>query len=148
MRISDWSSDVCSSDLNVRILAAAVRHQLVIARHQRAQSVIELQATVGRRRLHAAGLIHPPRFEIAAEFARIVVARRTFVIDPVLMRGLRIDREQRRVRAQDVLLTAAVPRLAITDQHQDRNRVEWGKSRSVRVELGGGLITKKKKKTK
>src|SRR3546814_13711382 len=88
MRISDWSSDVCSSDL----------------------------ATVGRRRLHAAGLIHPPRFEIAAEFARIVVARRTFVIDPVLMRGLRIDREQRRVRAQDVLITAAVPRLALRSE--------------------------------
>src|SRR3546814_21047668 len=33
------------------------------------------------------------------------------------MRGLRIDREQRRVRAQDVLITAAVPRLAIKHQH-------------------------------
>src|SRR3546814_2712105 len=94
MLICYWSSAVCSSDL----------------------------ATVGRRRLHAAGLILPPRLEIAAGFARIVVARRTFVIDPVLMRGLRIDREQRRVRAQDVLITAAVPRLAIKHQHLEIGR--------------------------
>src|SRR3546814_5426648 len=57
MRISDWSSDVCSSDLGSRV----AKHSLRVAAYG---TVDETNATVGLARLHAQG-------EIDAALARI-----------------------------------------------------------------------------
>src|SRR3546814_10709557 len=91
MRISDWSSDVCSSDLASR-------------------------AAAGRR----AGLFRGPPAEPAAAS---LDARRGPPLRPVLRR-------------------AAVP--GHRPHHGDRKSVGSGKSVSVRVDLGGRRIIKKK----
>src|SRR3546814_5937297 len=42
MRISDWSSDVCSSDLPTRVRTAGVRQQILLTAHQRLMTLMLL----------------------------------------------------------------------------------------------------------
>src|SRR3546814_20235063 len=104
MRISDWSSDVCSSDL--RILALTVHG-----------GEVELGLYLDTHRRHrAAG-------------RRLEIFRR-------VEHRLRRD-------AADVEAGAA-QRLAPFGARGDRKGVVWGKRGSVRVDLGGRGINKKK----
>src|SRR3546814_13157123 len=98
MRISDWSSDVCSSDLSWQMLPCPARD---LGRRQRARHARDLAAALEQHQRRDAA-----DAETGAQF------------------GLRLGIE-----------------LA---QPQDRKSVVEGKSVSVRVDLGGRLIIKKK----
>src|SRR3546814_17164291 len=104
MRISDWSSDVCSSDLelpNGVFQVQVIEHHRIQVTHQRAKSVLQIEAMllkVRRGIANGVGLV-------------------------------RLDAQQTGPRAED------------------RKSVVKGKSVSVRVDLGGRRIIKKKKRT-
>src|SRR3546814_11586914 len=106
MRISDWSSDVCSSDLNRRIggLDGTGRPGLVRSGLARGGSAHVHSAPLRHARHHAAGSRS----------------------DRSLARGLQFKRGKARSGI-------------------DRKSVVSGKSVSVRVDLGGRRIIKKKK---
>src|SRR3546814_11264553 len=97
MRISDWSSDVCSSDLDL----ADVRGQAV------ARRALEIAAAGNHHLL----LIGPPGC------GKTMLASR---------------------------LAGVLPPAADEDALEDRKSVVSGKSVSVRVDLGGRRIVKKK----
>src|SRR3546814_20704350 len=99
MRISDWSSDVCSSDLRYRL---------------RADSLTALHSTEDLRRLQAVDrrLLREHRFAGQPGFAAALGRHR---------------------RSIDQRL-----------QWRDRKSVVYGKSVSVRVDLGGRRILKNK----
>src|SRR3546814_13082552 len=88
MRISDWSSDVCSSDLSAGGRAA----------------IRSASANIRRRTVSA----HPPD-----------------------------------ANGKSSLMSLAAARKLIQAPRRDRKSVEWGKSVSVRVDLGGRRIIKK-----
>src|SRR3546814_14290112 len=119
MRISDWSSDVCSSDLGGLYGYAAMRvvQGKLDARETERQAVAQgnqLGAAFGRQHAgHAGGVEH---------FALAVFLRGQ---QPV---GLR-------AHAHAALRAGATLR--------DRKSVVWGKSGSVRVHLGGRRSLKK-----
>src|SRR3546814_16264415 len=97
MRISDWSSDVCSSDLELVALVV-----------ERAHIRTDLLRAVGGEHTAAAtvpGLLRPGRRDLLAGSGE-----------------------------------AAIEQI-------DRKSVVWGKSESVRVELGGRRDIKKKRRT-
>src|SRR3546814_17244840 len=103
MRISDWSSDVCSSDLFV--------------------GTIHLRFS--RIRQCVGGGIHAPRPSSTGN--------------------------RRNAGHRDLRSPARAPRLAACkgiNRETDRKSVVEGKSVSVRVDLGGRRIIKKKKKNK
>src|SRR3546814_16327828 len=112
MRISDWSSDVCSSDL--------IGHGL----HQDLRDVGPDHVEVAQRRLGGAG-----------QALAIGLRRRLDlgVLGGEGGRGAEGDRPEG--ERQDV-------------SHGDRKSVVWGKSVSVRLDLGGRRIIKKKKTRK
>src|SRR3546814_19419825 len=95
MRISDWSSDVCSSDLELTTALKAI------------------DAAVSRG-------------DIRIENDRLVVPK------------LKAAPEDERLKAIRRELFAGVGKI------QDRKSVVWGKSVSVRVDLGGRRIIKQK----
>src|SRR3546814_12632177 len=105
MRISDWSSDVCSSDLTLELPAEAF---------DLAYSSLA--------------------FHYVRDFGRL--AR---VIRQALARGGRLVF----TIAHPVFMAAAQPRW-ISDGQGDRKSVVEGTSVSVRVDLGGRRIIKKK----
>src|SRR3546814_17202158 len=105
MRISDWSSDVCSSDL-------LHDHPDQLAR--RLLDVENLEHVLGRQ-----------RFEIEPVGRVVIGANR-----------LRVAIDHDRLEASILQRKA---RMAA-----DRKSVVWGKSVSVRVALGGRVISKKK----
>src|SRR3546814_11578570 len=113
MRISDWSSDVCSSDLSSDLA-------LVLAAGQVLADLPEGYATVANFR--SKGVPRPNRILLSGSFFIYVVG--SAVLSYVLLRN-----------APDALKMAA-----------DRKSVVEGKSVSVRVDLGGRRIFKKKKK--
>src|SRR3546814_13892579 len=96
MRISDWSSDVCSSDLKTE----------------------DPQAFID-----AVELLEPSFGGINLED---IAAPNCFIIEAALKERMNIP--------------------AFHDDQQDRKSVGSGKSVSVRVDLGGSRIIKKKKK--
>src|SRR3546814_14284115 len=108
MRISDWSSDVCSSDLHPRRLARDQRLIMEVADHQGLD-----QLRLGDRRLDADD--------------RLVGEDRGS-----LRHGVDVAGEPPGGEALDGL-------------RRDRKSVVAGKSVSVRVDLGGRRIIKKKK---
>src|SRR3546814_10428332 len=64
MRISDWSSDVCSSDLVAVHRVAAPHHRMPLAQHRADepwQRRLDLVVAVARDQRHPAG--HPRRIE-------------------------------------------------------------------------------------
>src|SRR3546814_15334976 len=126
MRISDWSSDVCSSDLQPQVVGAArVRREL-----------IALLQDVHRR----GDLL----LVVCAHFLPADRHRRVADTAQHAVRGLgllaRQHREARRCaeRAEQRGLARAL----------DRKSVVWGKSVAVRVDIGGRRIIKKKKTKK
>src|SRR3546814_14454253 len=140
MRISDWSSDVCSSDL-VSSLVSQI-------------STWDTAGTVERvlhrlRPLYlAAAAATPPKFvNLDMEEYRdldLTVAAFTRLLSEPELHGLEAG----------IVLQAYLPdSLAALEQlmdfalRRDRKSVVEGKSVSVRVDLGGRGIIKKKKKT-
>src|SRR3546814_12943008 len=113
MRISDWSSDVCSSDL----IAAAIAAD-----------------PYDRARLAALLDEHRRRLDTFQEGIQSGLLAAVDAMTP----------EQREQYAERMLRhgpPGAPPR------PEDRKSVVWGKSVSVRVDLGGGRRIKKKKNT-
>src|SRR3546814_11619724 len=121
MRISDWSSDVCSSDL---------------------------------ARRPAEGIFHPrpsvshddPRVEICPGTEQHTLRTR---VQELSSRFQEDEAKTARVRLWDACgahtPTAILRAFQCVTREQDRKRVVKGKSVSVRVDLGGRRIMKKKK---
>src|SRR3546814_13666006 len=126
MRISDWSSDVCSSDLLRYDFrpghGSAVDGHLVGAREQQGAGVLN--------RAHAAayGKRHETHLCGAPDYIEDGPTR--------LMTGGNV-KEAQLVRPRRVIEARLLHRI-------DRKSVVEGKSGSVRVDLGGGRIIKKK----
>src|SRR3546814_12032900 len=129
MRISDWSSDVCSSDLD------------------------EADDPLDLRRLH-------PDFGIGSTLTEPVQAKRPVRIDHDLddagigqRRGDRRPHRRAQHRAPTVGGDTAghwpgsVGPMVLPPAAIDRKSGVWGQSESVRVDLAGRRIMKKKKKT-
>src|SRR3546814_16788643 len=123
MRISDWSSDVCSSDLPDLFLPRMIArnregHQLIEGHAVFGIDVVQLRRHVGELEplLHDCRCDHEGRrdgFDVAALFHELLHGAKL------------VERVQR-----------------------DRTSDEKGRSVSVRVELGGSRLNKKKKTTK
>src|SRR3546814_12555454 len=125
MRISDWSSDVCSSDLQDH----GMKDQHEIGQRQKPMRSIEeavgnaLDERDGDQRNH--GIKGP-----LAQTLRRVAETGEQGLDRIACGRLRATRRS---------FEPAPP-------HGDRKSVGSGKSVSVRVDLGGGRIIKKKNK--
>src|SRR3546814_11359104 len=116
MRISDWSSDVCSSDL-IGTLSETL--EAVQMAHAAAYTAV---------------MSHRSGETEDATIADLAVATNCGQIKTgPLSRSDRLAKYNQLIRIEEELDTA------------DRQRVEKGKSVSVRVELGGRRIIKKKK---
>src|SRR3546814_17812979 len=110
MRIRDWSSDVCSSDLAARIWPAPVSKSSNLS---------------------------PDRSSVALRLSEIVrIAMRTGLNGRLSSIGMA---EAARVGQPDAILAVGKARPFALD----RKSVVWGKSVSVRVDLGGRRIIKK-----
>src|SRR3546814_15715584 len=137
MRISDWSSDVCSSDLyrtDPDRRCGHHRRRMGTDRgnppHLRDRQDMG-RAAAGRPRLEVSGEKLPeldPRDEPAAGQRPVVY---------------RSDGRRRTFQGEARGSGEGQPALG-----RERKRVVVGQSGSVRVDLGGGRIYKKKKKTK
>src|SRR3546814_11018675 len=114
MRISDWSSDVCSSDLEGRPMG-------VIANNP----------------LHLAGAIDADGADKAARFMQLCDAYDLPILFLCDTPGIMVGPD-----AEQTALVRHVSRLFVTD----RKSVGSGKRVSVRVDLGGRGVLKKKKK--
>src|SRR3546814_11113084 len=126
MRISDWSSDVCSSDLERQEVAACSASPDF--RQQRFK-VVHVISKIGCGPWATAMLAGPPssgRFRLEREHVDMNLVRRWFSenLDGALFPGG---------------IAGASP------HPQDRRCVVWGKMGAVRVDLGGVGIIKKKK---
>src|SRR3546814_19935455 len=112
MRISDWSSDVCSSDLAVGLLEGGFEGSILI----RGEEAAKLHND-GRTRLRRDALGFVYQFHhLLPDFSAV----------------------------ENVIL----PQMIRNADPRDRKSVVSGKSVSVRVDLGGRRIIKKKTKTK
>src|SRR3546814_18603475 len=112
MRISDWSSDVCSSDLGYAIDI-----------HPRGKGV-GTEGETGERHIPTIALPldhHLVRVDIAG------VGQHLF-------------------RRNDIVEVGVAMFVIVAVIEGDRKSVVWGKSVSVRVDLGGLRVIKKKKK--
>src|SRR3546814_11090521 len=127
MRISDWSSDVCSSDLD--------------RDHPIALALQVLHDEVAWPDLPVAGADHRDRLHVVEDLAEVVVwiaiviHRRAF--RKVTVHGVYCPLHS----AGRFSRKASMPSAA-----SDRKRVVEGKGVYVRVDLGGRRIIKKKKK--
>src|SRR3546814_11316259 len=121
MRISDWSSDVCSSDLSGLDDA-----DLVEDRH-RVEVDHDLRLGVPER-------VPQPDDRAVGQPGRVV--------------GLEHVERARRSLAESGGGGHGLVRDLVDVEIRDRKRVVWGKSVSVRVDLGGRRTIKKKTKTK
>src|SRR3546814_16200337 len=121
MRISDWSSDVCSSDLPSGVRQVAAR--LLPARH-----------IAGPDAGRGAG-------SVDGRLGRRIAGRRQAAARASLSRApsFRVHARAGRRRAE-----GAAGRGQPCPSGGDRKSVVWGKSVSVRVDLGGGRIITKK----
>src|SRR3546814_11133679 len=114
MRISDWSSDVCSSDLEgFEASVHKIKEQVLPRLLERVDP--EAAATLTKDEL--AEEFRPIIMEVLAELKFTLNRREQFALEKVLVDELQV---------------------------QDRKSVVSGKSVSVRGEFGGGLIIKNK----
>src|SRR3546814_16445366 len=111
MRSSDWSSDVCSSDLEHPVLPPAAIGRVWVPVAVQTLYGRDYPGIGGCGRRFGNGLAVPERPPVAR----------------------RLQQYAANVRLGPELLV-------------DRQRVEWGKSGSERVDVGGSLIHKQKKK--
>src|SRR3546814_17186165 len=119
MRISDWSSDVCSSDL------------LVIEDHGDA---------AGRQRCH-----HPPpgrRLRGTRKLLHDIVGEDEVEATAEAFEAVALALEQ--IARAEVRRCSALTQLLSFHLAQDRKRVVEGKNESVRVERGGSRSNKNK----
>src|SRR3546814_19486743 len=118
MRISDWSSDVCSSDLRV----AELRLEQVMARH-RGEPGVDLPdftcADPVDRSLH---VVEDPALRHTAQYAERLGQR----IEQHLVRLQRIGPDDERLAVRQLGM-CGLPL-------QERKSVVWGKSWSVRLD--------------
>src|SRR3546814_13926295 len=128
MRISDWSSDVCSSDLRDQRWAMARRLYPTVEQLRR-----ETYARTSAQ-LRAEGLRPAPMAPYRPS-ALVAAIERATDAEPYVRPGRRDEDQLERVEPQTT-----------HDADPDRKSVVWGKSVSVRVYLGGRRIIKKKKK--
>src|SRR3546814_15662687 len=146
MRISDWSSDVCSSDL------FQTQPEVLADYHRRFRYILvdEYQDTnvsqylwlrllaQGHKNLCCVGdddqSIYGWR---GAEVGNILRFEDDFP-------GAKVIRLERNYRSTGRILAAASGLIAHTEGRIDRKSVVYGKSVSVRVDLGGRRIIKKK----
>src|SRR3546814_11360072 len=126
MRISDWSSDVCSSDLERRLAAELEPQQLQIVGGA-AEDVLA--------RTHAAGERDEPRDRMPDQRGAQALAGAAHHVDDAggeIELGRELGNLQRRDRRALMAL-------------EDRKSVGEGEGGYVRVCLGGRRILKKKK---
>src|SRR3546814_15683675 len=109
MRISDWSSDVCSSDLPDDATAAVERAVEAVVGGDRAQHVTTIQIEQDGRRRHLAVTIAPVHDATDAVVALSVVVRDI----TTLMTA--VDRERR--AAASIEAPPRVPQRTATDAH-------------------------------
>src|SRR3546814_19868580 len=144
MRISDWSSDVCSSDL-LEVVEADRRI------HRRVEEVAHGAAGVGEGgelELGRREEVDPPpgardRVEDGAERQLRRDGEAVALVAQARAGDRRVDGEHQRVEAG---LTRVAPEVVgdLTLAHDvDRTSVVWGKSGAVRVVLGGARYNKK-----
>src|SRR3546814_17517742 len=119
MRISDWSSDVCSSDLAAP--AAGAAPSWARASNRRARACRRGGARGGRSCRHLGGVI-----------TLLLAEARAHRGEPVAHAAADEAEEERDEEDRE-------------EGGGDRNGVVGGKSVSVRVDLGGRRIRKKKK---
>src|SRR3546814_19423873 len=136
MLISDWSSDVCSSDLALQLAEAAVHHDVAVGAHR-------LRPALGRIGRHQVGALDE-RQRRAGELRAAVpeVAQEEHYL-------VALGRQRLGDRRQAAVVPEAFPAL-IADQDLghgwgDGTRVGSGKSVSVSVVSGGRRIYKKTK---
>src|SRR3546814_17150877 len=122
MRISDWSSDVCSSDLKADLQRGEGRTPRRDARIMRGIDLVEI------------GLVGEI-LDVDAERDRLVD----------LVRGAGVEADIAGHRSDQRLGRRADRHVAVG--LLDRKSVVWGMSVSVRVDLGGRRILKKKNNT-
>src|SRR3546814_11345235 len=128
MRISDWSSDVCASDLHIEYAIGQAGLLEQTCDQQRWRGVafggLEHEAVAAGQRHRE----HPHRYH-----AREVE------------RGDAGTHAERGIPVVGVDVAADVHRvLALEQMREDRKSVVWGRSVSVRVDIGGRLTIKKK----
>src|SRR3546814_12560889 len=138
MRISDWSSDVCSSDLLVQGPGAAGFGQCGEATFADADVWIrQIPAVAGE---HCAD--HALDFFV---LARVEEDRRQAAVVPAFDEAAeRLDADLQRLGEFAIPVDRLVAQLP-AEHAGARKRVVEGKSVSVSVDLGGGRIIKKKK---
>src|SRR3546814_13502612 len=145
MRISDWSSDVCSSDLQ-EALRSVVRGVLEKISGEGMPGDHHLYVTF---RTGHPGVAIPQRLrETYPEEMTIVLQHQFFgleIKDDAFEVTLSFNRSLERLRVPFAALTAFVDPSVNFGLQLDRTSVVSGKSVSVRVDLGGRRILKKKK---
>src|SRR3546814_17500314 len=137
MRISDLSSDVCSSDLEDRLVAhmALGRQRLHIGAVD--LDVIDIQRLqVGEGRRAGTEIVETDEMSVLAQLAHGIGGMYQ-IGDLGRFRDL-----------EDHLLAQGRVDLEDFAQRRARKSVVWGKSVSVRVDLGGRRRIKKKKQNK
>src|SRR3546814_14495674 len=135
MRISDWSSDVCSSDLIVVILALATALRFYFVSWLGERTVADIRQAVQRNLLRLApGFFEENRpSEIASR-----MTSDTAIIEQVV--GTTVS-----VALRNLVMGVGGIVYLFTLSPTDRKSVVSGKSVSVRVDLGGRRPIKKKK---
>src|SRR3546814_19564157 len=145
MRISDWSSDVCSSDLGQHRCGRVCSHLVLqwvspcrpaLARHR--HGITTGKAATGRRQYaefstgqllpHAAGARPEPARECEMAGLTTVRIRSALSYDGTDLKGWALQPALRPVQAEPARARAVAPR-------PHASRVVQGKSRSVRVQL-------------
>src|SRR3546814_12387780 len=137
MRISDWSSDVCSSDLETFRIALIISACIILERHH--LLAIERIRRLPSDYMHAALVKLQPYG--AGNLSLAMINRRLKHL--ALRREPEAVVDQFRIARHQFVLE--VRRATI---QRDRKSVVWGKSVSVRVDLGGRRSIKKKKTNK
>src|SRR3546814_18814110 len=142
MRISDWSSDVCSSDLTLDLYAAKARAAFVKAAGlELGEAEDVLKHDLGRVLLK---LEECQEAEIAAALAPEDRAAMSAAERAEAMALLTAPDLMDRILADFALCGVVGEAVNIQTGYLDRKSVVSGKSESVRVDLGGGRNIKKK----
>src|SRR3546814_18955836 len=129
MRMSDWSSDVCSSDLHLRDTAGhhAQSQRTQVQMSQRAQAQGREGGDQHRQHRADQGTSHERRR--AAEELPVEMTTQSAADQPLTDLAATVGQADVQVPA-------------------DRKSVVWGRSVSVRVDLGGRRTIKKNNKKK